>query len=153
MLWPAFEPNQMLISNGLSTMGFALPAAIGAALLDRDRLVVALTGDGGLLMCVGELLTAVRERLRIIVIVFSDASLSLIEVKQQARKLTPAGVALGVMDWPSVARGFGADGFVADDEAGLERAIAAARARTGPSLIEAKIDRSNYGDLLKAIRG
>ena len=74
----------MLISNGLSTMGFALPAAIGAALLDRDRPVVALTGDGGLLMCVGELLTAARESLRIIVIVFSDASLSLIEIKQQA---------------------------------------------------------------------
>ena len=55
----------MLISNGLSTMGFALPAAIGAALVDREPPVVALTGDGGLLMCAGELLTAVRERLRV----------------------------------------------------------------------------------------
>ena len=86
-LWPVTEPNGMLISNGLSTMGFALPAAIGAALLDRERPVVALTGDGGLLMCAGELLTAVREKLRIITIVFSDASLSLIEIKQQARRL------------------------------------------------------------------
>ncbi len=51
---------------------------------------MALTGDGGLLMCVGELLTAAREALRIIVIVFDDASLSLIEIKQQARRL-PAG--------------------------------------------------------------
>jgi acetolactate synthase-1/2/3 large subunit len=153
MLWPVFEPNQMLISNGLSTMGFALPAAIGAALLDRERTVVVLTGDGGLLMCVGELLTAVRERLRIIVIVFSDASLSLIEIKQQARKLAPAGVALGALDWAAIARGFGAAGFVADDDAGLERAITAARACAGPSLIEAKIDRSNYGATLKAIRG
>ena len=85
----------MLISNGLSTMGFALPAAIGAALADRegapgaihdhDAPVVALTGDGGLLMCAGELLTAVRERLRIVVIVFADASLSLIDIKQQQR--------------------------------------------------------------------
>ena len=72
MLWPVGEPNQMLISNGLSTMGFALPAAIGAALLDRDRPVVALTGDGGLLMCAGELLTAARERLPITVVVFDD---------------------------------------------------------------------------------
>ena len=94
-LWPVHEPGGMLISNGLSTMGFALPAAIGAALVDRDRPVVALTGDGGLLMCVGELLTAVREKLRIITIVFSDASLSLIEIKQQARRLPPSGVALG----------------------------------------------------------
>src|SRR5262249_7983683 len=150
---PVSEPNQMLISNGLSTMGFAVPAAIGAALLERERTVVALTGDGGLLMCMGELLTAVRERLKIIVIVFSDASLSLIEIKQQARRRPPAGVALGAMDWPAVARGFGANGFVADNEGALERAIEAARAATGPSLIEAKIDRSNYGATMKAIRG
>jgi acetolactate synthase I/II/III large subunit len=153
MLWPVSEPNQMLISNGLSTMGFALPAAIGAALLDRKQPVVALTGDGGLLMCLGELMTAVRERLRIIVMVFSDASLSLIEIKQQARKLAPAGVALGQIDWPAIARGFGATGFVAGDEAGLDRAIDAALAAAGPSLIEAKIDRSNYGATLKAVRG
>ena len=153
LLWPVFEPNQMLISNGLSTMGFALPAAIGAALADRERPVVALTGDGGLLMCVGELLTAVRERLRIIVIVFSDASLSLIEIKQQARKLASAGVALEGMDWSSLARGFGVTGFVADDEAGLERAIDSARSCAGPSLVEARIDRSNYGATLRAVRG
>src|SRR5262249_8475469 len=51
--WPACRPADMLISNGLSTMGFALPAAIGAALVDRGRPVVALTGDGGLLMSAG----------------------------------------------------------------------------------------------------
>src|SRR5262249_62264792 len=45
MLWPCREPNELLISNGLSTMGFALPAAVGAALVDRNRPVVALTGD------------------------------------------------------------------------------------------------------------
>ena len=49
--------------------------------------VVALTGDGGLLMCAGELLTAARERLRVITVVLNDASLSLIEIKQQARRL------------------------------------------------------------------
>jgi acetolactate synthase-1/2/3 large subunit len=62
LLWPVSEPNGLLISNGLSTMGFALPAAIGAALADRGRTVIALTGDGGLLICLGELATAVRER-------------------------------------------------------------------------------------------
>ena len=92
------EPSGMLISNGLSTMGFALPAAIGAALVDRSRAVVALTGDGGLLMCAGELLTAAREKLRVITVVLNDASLSLIEIKQQARRLPPAGVALGARE-------------------------------------------------------
>jgi len=153
VLWPVSEPHQMLISNGLSTMGFALPAAIGAALLDRERPVAALTGDGGLLMCMGELLTAARERLRIITIVFSDASLSLIEIKQQARGLNPAGVALGTIDWPALGRSLGVSAWRASRASELDRAIDEALACDGPSLIEARIDRSNYGATLKAVRG
>jgi len=153
VLWPVRESNGMLISNGLSTMGFALPAAIGAALLDRERPVVALTGDGGLLMCAGELLTAVREKVRVITIVFNDASLSLIEIKQQARQLPPSGVALGAVDWVALARSVGMPGWAARDEAELDYAIDAAIACNGPSLVEARIDRSNYGATLRAIRG
>ena len=152
-LWPVSSPNGMLISNGLSTMGFALPAAIGAALLDRERPVVALTGDGGLLMCAGELLTAAREKLRIITIVFSDASLSLIEIKQQAKRLEPAGVALGAIDWPALAGSVGVRAWVATTEEELDRAAGEALACDGPTLIEAKIDRSNYGATIRAVRG
>lgn len=152
-LWPSHEPNQMLISNGLSTMGFALPAAIGAALADRDRAVVALTGDGGLLMCAAELLTAVREKLRIITIVFSDNSLSLIEIKQQRRRYQASGVALGEIGWPKLAEGFGVAPFVAENGAELESAIDLALKEPGPSLIEARIDRTNYSRTLEAIRG
>lgn len=153
MLWPVAEPNGMLISNGLSTMGFALPAAIGAALVDRQRPVVALTGDGGLLMCLGELMTAARERLRVIVIVFNDASLSLIEIKQQARKLSPAGVDLAPIDWPALAASVGVAAFIAREPRELERAIDEARTAEGPSLIDARIDRSNYRETVRAIRG
>ncbi|HEX4568624.1 MAG TPA: thiamine pyrophosphate-dependent enzyme, partial [Vicinamibacterales bacterium] len=153
VLWPITEPKTMLISNGLSTMGFALPAAVGAALVHRKRPVVALTGDGGLLMCSGELLTAVREQLPIVTIVFADDSLSLIEIKQQARKLPPAGVALGGIDWQAVARGFGVQAFSASNGCELERAIDAALGIRGPALIEARIDRSNYGETLRAVRG
>ena len=153
MFWPVHEPSQLLISNGLSTMGFALPAAIGAAQIDRTHPVVALTGDGGLLMCVGELLTAARLKLRVIVVVFSDESLSLIEIKQQARRLRPDGVALGNVDWCALAQSFGVAAWVARTEAELERAVADAQQCTGPCLIEAKIDRSNYGATLQAVRG
>lgn len=153
MLWPVREPNGMLISNGLSTMGFALPAAVGAALLDRERPTVALTGDGGLLMCAGELLTAVRERLRLITIVFDDASLSLIAIKQQARGLPASGVALGQVGWVQLAGSLGLAAWSATDEMELARAIDAAVACSGPSLIQAKIDRSNYGATLRAVRG
>ena len=153
LLWPVAEPNGMLISNGLSTMGFALPAAIGAALVDRERPVVALTGDGGLLICAAELLTAAREHLRVIVIVFSDASLSLIEVKQQQKAYRPDGVALGAIGWPALAGSLGVTAFCATNDAQLERAVEQALASAGPCLIEARIDRSNYGRMLRAVRG
>jgi acetolactate synthase-1/2/3 large subunit len=153
LFWPVAEPCGMLISNGLSTMGFALPAAIGAALVDRDRPVVALTGDGGLLMCAAELLTAAREHVRVIVIVFSDASLSLIEVKQQQKLYRPNGVALGAIAWPALAGSLGVTAFCATTGAQLERAVDQALASAGPSLIEARIDRSNYGRMLRAVRG
>jgi acetolactate synthase-1/2/3 large subunit len=150
--WPVREPTDLLISNGLSTMGFALPAAIGAAYVDRRR-VIALTGDGGLLMCAGELLTAARERLPVVTVVFNDASLSLIEIKQQARRLTPAGVALGTASWARVAEGFGVASFAADSEAALDRAVVGALRIDGPSLIDVTVDRSNYGAMMRAIRG
>jgi acetolactate synthase-1/2/3 large subunit len=153
VLWPVRDPSGMLISNGLSTMGFALPAAVGAALLDRERPTVALTGDGGLLMCAGELLTAARERLRVITIVFNDASLSLIEIKQQARQLPAAGVALGEVNWAALAESVGVKGVRANDDASLIAAIDGALACDGPSLIDARIDRSNYPDTLRAVRG
>jgi acetolactate synthase-1/2/3 large subunit len=182
MLWPVTEPNGMLISNGLSTMGFALPAAIGAALLDhgpaeaghyqegqaetgryrrnatdggngRNRPVVALTGDGGLLMCAGELLTAVRESLHVIVIVFADASLSLIDVKQQQRRLGSSGVSLGAVDWCAVANGLGAAAHRVETEAELSSAMSRALAHHGPTVIEARIDPGTYPETLHTIRG
>ena len=153
MLWPVLEPGGLLISNGLSTMGFALPAAIGAAALDRDRPVVAITGDGGLLMCAGELLTAAREQLRVIVVVFNDASLSLIDIKQQARRLPPAGVATGRVEWSRLAESVGVCGFAATSADEIEQAMQAAMRRHGPSLIDVRIDPSNYGDMLRVIRG
>jgi acetolactate synthase I/II/III large subunit len=163
LLWPVAEPNGMLISNGLSTMGFALPAAIGAALAERegapeagrgrDRPVIALTGDGGLLMCSGELLTAVRERLHLIVIVFADASLSLIDIKQQQRRLPSSGVALGAIDWCALAASMGAAAHGASTEEELERALACALAQPGPTLLEARIDPDTYGETLHTIRG
>lgn len=153
MLWPASEPNELLISNGLSTMGFALPAAIGAALLDRSRQTAVLTGDGGLLICMGELATIVRERLRSVIVVFKDASLSLIEIKQQQRKLAAAGVALGELDWTKIAEGFGIPAWSAGSSKELEAALEAAASADGPALIEARIDRSNYSATMKAVRG
>lgn len=152
-LWPVREPHQLLVSNGLSTMGFALPAAIGAALLDRPRRVVALTGDGGLLLCLGELSTLGRERLPVTVVVFSDRSLSLIRTKQEARGYSTDAAALGQIDWPTLARSVGVEGVRATDEADLERRIAETVTSEGPALVEAAIDASAYPATLRAVRG
>ena len=153
MLWPVSEPNGLLISNGLSTMGFAVPAAIGAATADRSRPVVALTGDGGLLICLGELATIAREHLNVMTIVFNDASLSLIEIKQRARGLVPAGIALGDLQWRRIAEGFRIPSWTASTVRELDAAITSAMDANGPTLIEARIDASNYSATLQAIRG
>jgi acetolactate synthase-1/2/3 large subunit len=152
-LWPVNQPRQLLISNGLSTMGFALPAAIGAALLDRPQRVVALTGDGGLLVCLGELSTLARERLPVTVVVFSDRSLSLIRIKQERLGHRTDGSALGRIDWPALARSLGLESTRATDEADLERRLAETMTSEEPALIEATIDASAYPATLKAVRG
>ena len=152
-LLPARMPARILISNGLSTMGYAVPAAIGAALLDREQPVVAITGDGGLLMCLGELRTAAREGLRVVVVVFADGELSLIRIKQDRRGLDPDGVRMGDMDWPGVATALGLRAYRACDAASLRRHLSQALAGNGPALIEARVDPRGYGAVLKALRG
>ncbi|MDE3155677.1 MAG: thiamine pyrophosphate-binding protein [Acidobacteriota bacterium] len=153
VLWPVAEPRQFLISNGLSTMGFALPAAIGAAVADRTRRIVAVTGDGGLLMCAAELRTAAREQLPIVVLVLNDAALSLIDIKQRGRGHRSAGVQIGDVDWRALAGAMGVPGWTArtaDELAdGLDRALALA----GPSLIDARINAEVYPQTLRAVRG
>jgi acetolactate synthase-1/2/3 large subunit len=153
VLWPVTAPRQLLISNGLATMGYALPAAIGAALLDRARRVVALTGDGGLFVCLGELATLARERLPVTVVVFADRSLSLIRIKQERRGLATGRVALGATDWPALAQSLGLFGARAAGPDELARAIDEADASGGPALVEAAVDGAAYGETLTAVRG
>ena len=151
--WPCNEPFDVLISNGLATMAFALPAAIAASLHDPSRPVLAITGDGGLLMCMGELLTAVQQRARIIVIVLNDGSLSLIDIKQQQREMAPLGVRWERPDFARMMRGFGGHGFHVSDEADYETAIAEALQEQGPVLIDVVIDPHGYPQQIKALRG
>ena len=81
-MWEVDEPGELLISSGLATMGFALPAAVAAAVARPDRKIVCFTGDGGLGMALAELETLARLWLDVIVVVFDDRSLSLIAIKQ-----------------------------------------------------------------------
>ncbi len=151
--WPCSQPRDLLISNGLATMGFALPAAIASALSDPRRPTVAFTGDGGLLMCLGELATAVETGARIIVVVFNDAALSLIDIKQQQRKMPSRGVRWGRLDFAMAMRAVGGRGYRASTLAAYRKALQAAFAGDGPALIDVQVDPSGYPAQLAAMRG
>ena len=124
--WQAYGPREFLTSNGLATMGYAIPGGMAARLAHPDRPVVCFTGDGGFLMAIAELHTAVRENLPIVVVVFDDQEIGLIRVKQEIKGMEPYGIGLGGIDWEKIAQGVGADGITVESEAALADALSAA---------------------------
>ena len=151
--WPCREPLDLLISNGLASMGFAVPAAIAAALHDPSRGACAITGDGGLLMCLGELKTAAQTAAEVCIIVFNDARLSLIDIKREDRQMPDLGMSWRAPNFAETARGLGLKAWRAETASELDAALAAASAAHGPRLIDVRIDSSGYRDQLKALRG
>jgi acetolactate synthase-1/2/3 large subunit len=153
-LWEVDQPGRLLISSGLATMGFALPAAIAAALCAPGQPVVAFTGDGGLGMTLAEIETAVRLRLRIVVIVFNDATLSLIKIKQRAAGQGGAGaVDYGPVSFAGVAAAMGAAAAAVGTEPELIAALMAALRRDGPTVIDAAVDPACYPAVMELTRG
>jgi acetolactate synthase-1/2/3 large subunit len=151
--WPSLRQGDVLISNGLATMAFSLPAAIAMSLETPSRPVIAFTGDGGLMMCAGELSTAAQHAARLCVVVFNDATLSLIAIKQQARQLPRAGVDWPRPDFAKIARGFGLAGYSATSIEAYRAALTAALRADGPSLIDVSVDPSGYLAQSIALRG
>jgi len=151
--WEADEPASFLISNGLATMGFALPAAIAAQLVHPERRVVCFSGDGGLMMVAAELETVRRLALPIVVVVFNDGALSLIRAKQVQRGYDQAATKYSGPDFEAMARSFGLTSFRAENEPELYQAFREALAAQVPALVDARIDASAYPRVLEAIRG
>jgi acetolactate synthase-1/2/3 large subunit len=153
-LWSADSRDEAIVSSGLATMGFALLAAIGAALAVPGRRVVCFVGDGGLGMVLAELETLARLDLPITVIVFNDSRLSLIAVKQSsARHGGEAAVAYQGTDFAQVAAGFGISSRVVHHNSELESVVAASLRGPGPSLVDARVDPGCYPLILDAVRG
>jgi acetolactate synthase-1/2/3 large subunit len=151
--WDAVAPGEVLVSNGLATMGFALPAAVAAQLVHPGRRVVCFTGDGGLMLAVAELETAVRRRLPLMIVVFDDGALSLIRVKQQQRAMAGDPLTYAGPDLAALARSFGMPAWSVGTEDALREAIVRAQESAMPALIAARIDPSGYGATLEAVRG
>ncbi|MBI4943679.1 MAG: thiamine pyrophosphate-binding protein, partial [Actinobacteria bacterium] len=150
-LWQTDRPAHVLISNGLATMGFALPAAIGAALARPGERVVCLVGDGGLGMVLAELETLARLDLDVAVVVFNDATLSLIELKRSPGVVDTRPVAYHRTDFAAVAAAMGLPSGVATDAAGIRALLA--QVPRGPLLVDARVDRGAYRQVMAAIRG
>ena len=153
-LWEVGAPGELLISNGLATMGFSLPAAIAAALVEPSRPVVCFTGDGGLGIALAELETLARLNAHVIVVVFNDAALSLIAIKQSIEGHGgPAAVSYARTDFAAIAAGFGIEAEGVSDPEAYRSAFEAALRRGGPSLLDVAVDPSAYPSILAAIRG
>jgi acetolactate synthase I/II/III large subunit len=150
-LWHTDEPDSVLISNGLATMGFALPAAIAAALARPRRRVVCFVGDGGLGMVLSELETLARLRLDVTVVVFNDATLTLIGLKQGNGQGDATTVGYDATDFAGVATALGIPSRVAEDVRGLEDALSSVQ--RGPLLVDARIDPSPYPHVIRVTRG
>jgi len=139
-LYPTYEPNTVLISNGLAAMGFGLPAAIAAKLILPERKVIAACGDGGFLMNAQEMETAVRLRLPIVAVVFNDSGYGLIKWKQLARYNRALGVDFGNPDFAAFAESFGAKGYKPQEAAELLPMLRDALQQDGPAVVDVPVD-------------
>jgi acetolactate synthase-1/2/3 large subunit len=142
--WQTHGKGKIIMTNGWSGMGFGIPAALAAQINNPEATVICITGDGGFLMMAGEMITAKRNNLAVIVVVFSDGELNLIKVKQAWKNLPPYGTMLYQGDL------FGADTFLginvlrADSHESLRKAIIEALSVNEPVIINAVIDPEDY---------
>ncbi|WP_319499720.1 thiamine pyrophosphate-binding protein [uncultured Draconibacterium sp.] len=147
--WRTPKPGKLLMTNGWSSMGFAIPAALAAKLCNPDLPVVALMGDGGFLMMVGELATAKRLNLNIVFVVIYDNSLSLISIKQSKKQFDSGyGTDLNLLDQEPTNHYFGVPVVRVTNSDEYTKALEKAFTGDGPLVIEAVVDKEEYENLV-----
>ncbi len=140
--YPAYAPNTVLISNGFSSMGFAVPAAISAKLLHPGKKVIAAAGDGGFMMSVAELETAVRLKVPFVTVIFNDNCYGLIQWKQRVRYKREFCVGVTNPDFVKLGEAFGCKAYRVEDGGDLPGALKDALKQNVPSLIDCRVDYS-----------
>lgn len=137
------QPRELMINNGLSTMGIALPSAVGAKLANRKLNVVSVSGDGGFMMTAQELAVAAVQKLPMAHVVFIDKQLGLIENHQHRQGFKASGVTLpSTLDVVAIAKGLGAEGFMVKDAKEIGPLIKRALGGDKPVLIGVPVDYS-----------
>ncbi len=147
-MWEVPPGGKLLMTNGWSSMGFGLPAALAAALTEPGSTVVCVTGDGGMLMHAGEMITARRLGLKIIVVVLSDGELNLIKIKESHRNVQSSAMQLYRGSLFGAERFLGADVIRVSKADQMRTAVGRALQSAGSTIIEATVDPSVYGDLI-----
>jgi acetolactate synthase-1/2/3 large subunit len=142
--WETGGRQNLIMSNGWSGMGFGIPAALAAKLVNPSSVVVCLTGDGGFLMTAGEIMTARRYNLRIIIVVFADGELNLIKLKKSRQNLSQYGTSIYPGDLFGSGTFLGIPVFDAGSEKELRGSVQIALTRNEPVIINARIDPDDY---------
>ncbi|HGA2030685.1 TPA: acetolactate synthase AlsS [Streptococcus agalactiae] len=138
----SYEARHLLFSNGMQTLGVALPWAISAALLRPNTKVISVSGDGGFLFSAQELETAVRLHLPIVHIIWNDGKYNMVEFQEEMKYGRSSGVDFGPVDFVKYAESFGAKGYRVDSKDSFEETLKQALidAENGPVLIDVPID-------------
>jgi acetolactate synthase-1/2/3 large subunit len=142
-MYPTYEPNTLLVSNGLSSMGFSVPGALAAKLAHPDRKVLAATGDGAFLMNSQELETAVRENIPITVLIWEDDAYGLIEWKMDLEMGRNSHIKFGNPDFVKYAESFGAKGYRVTSADELLPTLRKALDDDGVSVVTVPVDYSH----------
>jgi acetolactate synthase-1/2/3 large subunit len=141
-LYPTYRPNTCLVSNGLSTMGFAVSGALGVKLANPKHKVLAVTGDGGFLMNAQEMETALREKIPFVVLIWVDGSYGLIKWKMEMQLQRSSHVDFDNPDFVKFAESFGARGYFIRAAAELLPTLKKALAEDTVSVIACPVDYS-----------
>lgn len=134
--WKTDRPRTWFVPSGFGTLGFALPAAIGASLARPDAPSIAIIGDAGIMFTIQDLMTAVQERVPVVVVVFNDEGYGVERRHQDHLYGRRSGVDVRPPDFVAVARAFGARGLLVDDLSRVGETVALALDAEGPTLIE-----------------
>lgn len=146
--WRTPAPELQLMTNGWSSMGFGIPSAIAAKLCFPDRSVACVVGDGGFLMMVGEMATAMRLGTKVVFVLVTDRNLSLIRLKQQRKGYERYGTLLHNDGYAWSRNFFGVPVFEARTADEYRAALEDAFAANSPVIVEAFVDTSDYDELI-----
>ena len=136
------HPSTCIISNGFASMGIAVPGAIAAKMVNPDKVVVAVTGDGGFMMNSQEIETAMRLNIAIVVLIWNDNGYGLIEWKQDNQFGRKSNVKFGNPDFVKYAESFGARGYRVENAQDLMPILQQAMADNTVSIIDCPVDYS-----------